>query len=168
MNVFHGSGSVLHPPWVLCAITLVYLTGCATTPSAREPEASDDNTVDIGYGSVGKDHVVGSVTTLRDEDLQTERYRTLADMLAQVPGVRVVDQPDGGMSVRIRGTSSLLGGQEPLFVMDGMMIHSADGGLLSISPTNIKSITVLKDAGATAIYGSRGANGVILIRTKGG
>ena len=69
------------------------------------------------------------------------------------------------MSVRIRGSTSFTGGEEPLFVLDGMVLQSADG-LRGLSPANVESITVLKDAGATAIYGSRGANGVILIKTK--
>jgi TonB-dependent SusC/RagA subfamily outer membrane receptor len=70
------------------------------------------------------------------------------------------------MSVRIRGSNtSILGGEEPLFVLDGMVYESADG-LNSLDPNAIESISVLKDAGATAIYGSRGANGVIVIRTK--
>ena len=89
-------------------------------------------------------------------------------MLSRVPGVRVIDRPGGGISVRIRGTNSCLGGEEPLFVLDGMVIQSAGAGLSGINPNSIESITVLKNAGETAIYGSRGANGVILIKTKRG
>jgi TonB-dependent SusC/RagA subfamily outer membrane receptor len=95
---------------------------------------------------------------------------TLAAMLARLPGVRVVNSTKlhGGIQVRIRGSSSFQGSEEPLFVLDGMPIPSGDGQIFSIDPNIIETITVLKDAGATAIYGSRGANGVILIKTKSG
>jgi len=75
---------------------------------------------------------------------------------------------EGGMTVRIRGATSFLGSEEPLFVIDGMVVQSADGALDGINPNTIESITVLKNADETAIYGSRGANGVILIKTKSG
>ena len=166
MKAFFGSGPVPCSPWLLGATALFLLTACATAPSAGGGEPSDAKNVDIGYGKVDQDHVVGSVSKPQGEDVQAGRFRTLAEMLARTPGVRVLEGPGGGMSVRIRGTnSSILGGEEPLFVLDGMIIQSADG-LSSIDPNAIESITVLKDAGAAAIYGSRGANGVILIRTK--
>jgi TonB-dependent SusC/RagA subfamily outer membrane receptor len=70
--------------------------------------------------------------------------------------------------MRIRGPNSLNAGQEPLFVVDGRVVPFAGGDLGSMNPSTVESITVLKDAGSTAIYGSRGANGVILIKTKMG
>ena len=166
MIAFFGSGPVPRPPWLPAAIVLFLLTACATAPSAGGGNPSDAEAVDIGYGKVDPEHVTGSVSTLKGEDAQMGQFRTLAEMLMRTPGVRVLDRPGGGISVRIRGTNtSVLGGEEPLFVLDGMVIESADG-LASIDPNAIGSITVLKDAGATAIYGSRGANGVILIKTK--
>ena len=89
-------------------------------------------------------------------------------MLSRVPGVRVIERPGGALSVRIRGTGSFQGGQEPLYVIDGMVMAIGDTGLGGINPNTIKSITVLKDPGETAIYGSRGANGVVIIKTKQG
>ena len=166
MNVFFGPGPVARPPWLLGAAALFFLTACASAPSAGGGDPSDAEGVDIGYGKVNPEDVTGSVSTLKGEDAQMGQFRTLAEMLMRTPGVRVLDRPGGGISVRIRGTNtSVLGGEEPLFVLDGMVIESADG-LASIDPNAIGSITVLKDAGATAIYGSRGANGVILIKTK--
>ena len=149
------------------ALALLFLTACATTPRlAKEERPSDAETVDIGYGTVNKDHLVGSVATVQAEELQEVRSRTLADMLVRVPGVQVVGRPGGGISVRIRGgSSSFLGGEEPLYVIDGFVFQ---GGLSGINPTDIESITVLKNAGETAIYGMRGANGVILIKTRTG
>lgn len=84
------------------------------------------------------------------------------------PGVQVFQVP-GGIAVRIRGTTSVTGSNEPLYVIDEMIIEPGPGGaLVGINPADIERIEVLKDAGSTAIYGSRGANGVILIRTKRG
>ena len=127
--------------------------------------------MDIGYGEVEKGHLTGSAATISAEDLKGSQPRTLADMLARIPGLRVMQDSKlhGGILVRIRGSSnSMVGGEEPLFVLDGMPIPTGSGEIFGINPNAIESITVLKDAGTTAIYGSRGANGVILIKTKGG
>jgi TonB-dependent SusC/RagA subfamily outer membrane receptor len=83
-------------------------------------------------------------------------------MLRRVPGVQVDEHSGGRISVVIRGRNTFQGGREPLYVLDGMVIQGIDG----LNPMNIESITVLKNADATAVYGSRGANGVILIRSK--
>jgi TonB-dependent starch-binding outer membrane protein SusC len=81
----------------------------------------------------------------------------------------VVTRIPGGISVRIRGGSTITGSNEPLYVIDGMPIDPGPGGaLVGINPADIEKIEVLKDIGSTAMYGSRGANGVILIRTKRG
>jgi len=166
MKLFVGSGPVPHASWLLGATALFLLAACATASSSGGGEPSDPEGIDIGYGEVEKDHVVGSVSTTRDDETPTERFRTLAEMLRRLPGVRVVERPGGSLSVRVRGSnSSILGGEEPLFVVDGMVMQSADG-LQSLDPNAIASVSVLKDAGSTAIYGSRGANGVIVIKTK--
>lgn len=164
MKAVCGSGPGPHHPWLFGALAVLFLTACATTRLAEEERPSDAEAVDIGYGTVDEDHLVGSVATVQREDVQGVRLRTLADMLVGIPGVLVVER-GGDISVRIRGTGSFLGGEDPLYVIDGMVVQ---GGLGGISPHTIESITVLKNAGETAIYGSRGANGVILIRTRGG
>ena len=82
------------------------------------------------------------------------------------PGVEVFRAPSGGISIRIRGASTFLGSSEPLYIIDGAKVQSGPGGLLFLDPGDIKKIEVLKDIGSTAIYGSEGANGVILITTK--
>jgi TonB-dependent SusC/RagA subfamily outer membrane receptor len=165
MKAFYGSGPVSFFLRLFCLLALFHLTACATTRLAEEEEPPSNDAVDVGYGSTDKDHVVGSVSVVKREDTDVVNARTFADMLAKVPGVHVVQLPGGELRVRIRGTSSLVGGAEPLYVLDGMMLQSGDG-LTGLNPHSIESITVLKDAGATAIYGSRGANGVILIKTK--
>ena len=165
MKTFPGFGSVHPRLWPFAALSLFFLSACALTPGSGEENTPNTNTVDIGYGTVDKDHQVGSVTTIEGKDVMADRSRTLGDMLARVPGVRVSYTGNGDLRVRIRASNSILGGEDPLFVVDGMVFN---GGVGSINPNTIESISVLKNAGETAIYGSRGANGVILIRTKTG
>ena len=93
--------------------------------------------------------------------------RKLEELFAgQFPGVEVYKVPSGGISIRIRGSSTFMGSTEPLFIIDGAKVQSGPNGLLFLDPTEIKSIEVLKDIGSTAIYGSEGANGVVIITTK--
>jgi len=88
-------------------------------------------------------------------------------MAAKFPGVWISRGSDGGLRIRIRGTTSIAGNQEPLYVIDGVAVQSGIGGnLTGIVPADIATIEVLKDAIATTMYGLRGANGVILIKTK--
>jgi len=165
MKAFPGFGPVSRPIWLFGALPLLLLTACATAQLAEEEKPSDAETVDIGYGRVDKDRVAGSVTTVQGDEEEEERFRTLAEMLQGQIGVQVIEGP-GGIMVQIRGTNSVLGGQQPLWVIDGMVIQSGGAGLSHINSTSIESVTILKDAGSTAIYGSRGANGVILIKMK--
>ena len=165
MKAFSGFGPAPFHPWFFGALALLLLPACATNRIAQDGKSSDSETVDIGYGTVDEDHQVGSVTTVQGNTLQTERPKTLAEMLTVVPGVQVVEGMGGVLRVKIRDTNSFLGGEDPLVVIDGMVYQ---GGLNGINPNTIQSITVLKNAGETAIYGSRGANGVILIKTKRG
>jgi TonB-dependent SusC/RagA subfamily outer membrane receptor len=94
----------------------------------------------------------------------------MADLLeGRFPGVEVTRLSSGGISVRIRGQRTFQGSSEPLYVIDGIPLSAAPGGvLMDLDPRDIKSIDVLKDAAATSVYGSRGANGVVLITTKRG
>lgn len=91
----------------------------------------------------------------------------LEDMFAgKFPGVEVLHVPTGGIRLRIRGMSTILGDTEPLYIVDGTRVQSGTGGLLFIDPGDIQKIEVLKDIGSTSLYGSEGANGVVLITTK--
>jgi TonB-dependent SusC/RagA subfamily outer membrane receptor len=118
----------------------------------------DDETVDIGYGSVRKKSMTGSVSKIDGTNPKYASYRSIYDMLrGEVPGVQVT-----GTSIRIQGASSLMLSTEPLFVVDGMVVNS----IADIQPYTVKSIEILKGSSA-AIYGSRGANGVILIKLVG-
>ncbi|MDQ3847232.1 MAG: SusC/RagA family TonB-linked outer membrane protein, partial [Bacteroidota bacterium] len=130
---------------------------------------SMDQVVVVGYGTQRKRDVTGSVAKVRSEDLNAFPVNNpVQGMQGRVAGVQVMQNsgaPGGNISVRIRGGNSLQGSNEPLYVVDGFAIS---GPPSSINPNDIESMDILKDASATAIYGSRGANGVILITTKAG
>ncbi len=148
-----------------------------------------DEVVVIGYGTVLKKDVTGALTSVKVKDNVANQSGTIDQLLqGRAAGVQVTQNagaPGSGISVKIRGTNSLRGNNEPLYVIDGVIISSAgedviaaggvgnsgqetQNGLNGINPRDIESIQVLKDASATAIYGSRGANGVVLITTKKG
>ena len=108
--------------------------------------------------------------TLTSKDIHPAPGEPIEKVLqGRISGVDVTSSPDGGIAVRIRGGSSIAGNNEPLYVVDGQAITPGPGGSLSgISPYDIESIRVLKDPASLTMYGSRGANGVILIKTKKG
>ncbi|MEJ7813065.1 MAG: TonB-dependent receptor plug domain-containing protein [Gemmatimonadaceae bacterium] len=107
-------------------------------------------------------------STVTSDDIDRAPGDPIEKLLAgRVAGVTVTRTADGGIAVRIRGASSVLGSSEPLFVLDGIPIEAGPGGSLTgINPYDIASIQVLKDATSTTMYGVRGANGVIVIKTK--
>lgn len=142
------------------------------------PEATGlEEIVVIGYGTTKKEDATGSVAPLSSKEFNQGAINTPANLIAgKVAGVSVISDggaPGQGSQIRIRGGSSLSAINDPLFVIDGVPIDSEGvsglgGGLSTISPGDIETFTVLKDASATAIYGSRASNGVILITTKKG
>ena len=106
--------------------------------------------------------------TVTAEDIERAPGKPIEELLmSRFPGVQVTRAPDGGIAVRIRGTTSIYGSNEPLYVIDGVPIRPRPGGaLFGINPYDIASIKVLKDAASTTMYGVRGANGVIVVTTK--
>lgn len=112
----------------------------------------------------------GSVSVVDGDDVQGRPALHFEDLLeGQVAGVQVIRHPGGGVSFRIRGLGSINGDNEPLYVVDGMLVHVAPGrGLDWLSPGDIKRIEILKDASTTSMYGVRGANGVVVITTRRG
>ena len=136
-----------------------------------------DEVVVIGYGTVKKDDMTGSVAAIKAEDLNRGAVVNTQDMIkGKVPGV-LVTPGDGGPGsssrIRVRGSASLNASNDPLIVIDGVPIAQGAGGAMSnpldlLNPNDIESFSVLKDASASAIYGSRASNGVILITTKKG
>lgn len=114
--------------------------------------------VDIGYQTANKDKLTGSVGSVNKNRIDKTTYNTIYEMIeGEVAGVTV-----SGTSIRIRGTSSIRGSNEPLFIVDGSPVSFID----HISPRDVESIDILKGS-AAAIYGTRGANGVIIIKLKG-
>jgi len=141
-----------------------------------EDEQALDEVVVIGYGTQKKEDVTGSVATINESAVKDLPVSSVDQkMIGQVAGVQIQQvsgAPGAGTSIKIRGSGSLGAGNEPLYVVDGMPysagMNQTLNPLMFIDPNNIESITILKDASSTAIYGSRGANGVIMITTKKG
>lgn len=127
-----------------------------------------DEVVVVGYGTARKSDLTGSVVSISGEKLDEQARASVAETLTgRLPGVQVLStegSPDAEINIRIRGNGSLTQDSSPLIIVDGFPVAS----MADISPTDISSISVLKDASSTAIYGSRGANGVIIITTKDG
>ena len=146
-----------------------------------EPETEFlDDVIVVGYGTVRREAKTGSIATLEAENLAEAPVNSVDKMLAgKMAGVMVTSQtgqPGANSNIRIRGISSVNAGNEPLWVVDGIPVMSGDQGYFTntsnamavVNPNDIESITVLKDAAAASIYGSRAANGVILVTTKSG
>jgi TonB-dependent SusC/RagA subfamily outer membrane receptor len=134
------------------ALAVALLSACASGP--REPKPA---------GSTAP-----SAATIRGDQIQASPGESIEKTLAaRSPGVSLGRAPDGSLSVRIRGQTSLTGNNEPLYILDGSpFVPGAGGALTGINPYDIESIKVLKDPADLSMYGSRGASGVILIKTK--
>lgn len=144
-------------------------SGNVVNVSLREDSEALDEVVVIGYGTVKKSDLTGAVGSVQMKDVSQVGI-TSADraLQGQIAGVQVnarTGQPGESMMIRVRGSNSLAGGNEPLYVIDGMPVEKMNS---DINPEDILSMEVLKDASSTAIYGSRGANGVVMITTKRG
>ncbi|MGY0391622.1 SusC/RagA family TonB-linked outer membrane protein [Bizionia sp. KMM 8389] len=142
-----------------------------------EDAAQLEEIVLIGYGSVKKSDATGSVSLVTDKDFNKGNIVSTDQLLSgKVGGVRITSsggQPDAALNIRIRGGSSLSGNNDPLIVVDGVPLSNVNPAGVSnplslINPNDVESFSVLKDASATAIYGSRASNGVIIITTKKG
>jgi TonB-dependent starch-binding outer membrane protein SusC len=128
-----------------------------------------DEVVVIGYGEIERKDLASSVSTLQSKQLKDIPINSAAQALSgRLAGVQVITaegSPDADVQIRVRGGMSLTGSNSPLYVVDGIQVENA---LNVLSPQDIDNISVLKDASATAIYGARGANGVVIITTKSG
>ncbi|WP_312769215.1 SusC/RagA family TonB-linked outer membrane protein [Epilithonimonas sp.] len=169
MNLFHLSKT--NRAALFFAMTLLP-SGLVYSQSKRDTvtkEKQIEEVVVIGYGTQKKEAVTGSVSSLSGNALKEVPSANITDaMQGRVAGVdigRTSTKPGAVQQIRIRGERSLTGSNDPLIVLDGIPFI---GSLADISPSDIKTLDILKDASATAIYGSRGANGVILISTNRG
>ena len=153
----------------------------------RDDNEQLDEVVVVGYGSLRRSDLTGSVTSVKIDDDDAGRASSLDQLLkGKAAGVSVISNsagPDSGVSIRVRGTTSLNGTNEPLYVVDGVIMSNPSSvsmfsqglgnkneedvnAMMGINPQDIASMEILKDASATAIYGAAGANGVVLITTK--
>ncbi len=162
-------GSILKISFIGYEACEVKVTSENLTVKLKEETNSLDEVVVIGYGLVKKSDLTGSVGKVKSEDIQKMPVSSVEQALqGKVSGMQITTNsgaPGGGATVRIRGGNSISSGNEPLYVIDGIIDA---GNLNSLNPADIASIEVLKDASSTAIYGSRGANGVVIITTKRG
>lgn len=144
--------------------------------SLVEDSQNLNTVVVVGYGTQQRKDVTGSISSINAQRIKDQPVVSLDNaMAAQMAGVQVTQAtgaPGGGSTVRIRGAGSLSAGNEPLYVVDGFPVtndyNQRNNPLNTINPADIDNIQVLKDASATAIYGSRGSNGVVIITTKSG
>lgn len=134
----------------------------------KEDSQNLDEVVVVGYGTVRKADLAGSVSVLDNKAFKDQPIKQVSDALqGRVSGVQVQSSgvPGGTVKIRVRGSGSINRSNDPLYVIDGIVRES---GLTGLNPDDIQSMQILKDASSTAIYGSRGANGVVLITTKTG
>lgn len=146
--------SLLPSVAVACSLLAGIVSGCASGKTGFQDPATQPP------GDRG--------TTVTADDINRAPVEPVEKSLAaKVPGLIIQRNADGTLSIRIRGATSIMGGNEPLYIVDGTpVLPGPNGGLPGLNPSDIASIEVLKDAGSTAFYGLRGANGVIVIKTK--
>ena len=153
-------------------LALALGVGCAGPATRQLEQPTPDEQVSVGYGTQQKSKLTAAITSISPTEAETRVARVEDLLRARVPGLEVLPLRDGSFTLRIRGHHGLTGsiaGDEPLLVIDDIPALGSAGALLaSLAPQDIARIDVLKDAGATAVYGSRGANGVIIITTKRG
>jgi TonB-dependent SusC/RagA subfamily outer membrane receptor len=161
----------------------IIVNGSSVTVRLKELNNQLNDVVVVGYGTQTRRSLTGSVSTIAVDEVRNKPTATFAEQLqGKAAGLQVSAStgiPGDGMFIRVRGTTSINASNDPLYVIDGVYINSgslqrittqgqANNPLADINPDDIESISVLKDADATAIYGARAANGVILITTKRG
>ena len=159
----------LHFSYVGYADVILPVQGPVLNVTMLEDVTTLDDVVVIGYGNTTRKEVTGSVASVKSDDFLQGSNSSPYDLInGKIAGLSIVrydgGDPNGGISIQLRGNTTMSAGAEPLVVIDNVV----GGSLDSINPEEIESIDVLKDGSAAAIYGTRGTNGVILITTKKG
>jgi TonB-linked SusC/RagA family outer membrane protein len=163
-----SAGSTLRVSYIGFAAREVRITAADTynITLAEDAEALEEVVV-VGYGSIRKSDVTGSVASVNSEEMMKRNPLTLGQGLqgaaAGVSVTRNSGDPAGEVTIRVRGVATVNGSSDPLYVVDGVQVGTS---VAFLNPADVQSIEILKDASATAIYGSRGANGVIMITTR--
>jgi TonB-dependent starch-binding outer membrane protein SusC len=156
---------------LMCLFTLG-TAGCSRhratpAPSHAGSGGGTGETVSVGYGTQDVHDATTAIGSLARDDVRTQDFARVEEMLAgRVAGLQVIRRANGGYALRIRGAASLRNNREPLVVIDGIPVSARLNPLAGLAPQDIERIDVLKDASATAIYGVRGGNGVIVITTR--
>jgi len=156
---------------ICCGFAVALVTGCGPAGTRRSEVPIPDDQISIGYGTQNKRDATTAVTSLSPTEADARVTRIEYLLQARVPGLEVMPLGDGTYTLRIRGRHSMLGrsvDDEPLLVIDDIPVPQGSLGsaLAGMAPRDVGRIDVLKDAAAASIYGSRGANGVIIITTK--
>jgi len=163
-----SSATTLHVSYIGLRETEVPITGNVVNITMEEDVSSLDEVVVIGYGTMKKRDLTGSVSSVNAEIISAVPVASAVEAITgKMAGVQVMTtegSPDAEMRIRVRGGGSITQSNDPLFIVDGFPVST----ISDIPPTDIESIDVLKDASSTAIYGSRGANGVVIVTTKSG
>jgi TonB-dependent starch-binding outer membrane protein SusC len=153
---------------LLVAVAVLFAIACSGNQAPRSPMQEE---VAVGYGTQQRSQIAGAVSTVTKEEIDRTRLTRLEDLIrSRIPGVQVFHRRNGELGIRVRGPSTLNGNNDALIVLDGLPLAEATAGLAlaSLNPHDVQRIDVLKDAGSTAIYGSRGTNGVVIIQTRRG
>ena len=169
VSITPKSGTQIVVSYIGMKTQTVDVRGKSTVSVTLEDDATGlEEVVVIGYGSVRKKDLTGSVATVNSEALQAVPVANASEALTgKMPGVQITTtegSPDAEVKIRVRGGGSITQSNDPLYIVDGFPVD----GISDIPASDVEDITVLKDASSTAIYGSRGANGVILVTTKSG
>ncbi len=156
---------------ICCGFAVALVTGCGPTGSRRVEVPTPDDQISVGYGTQSKRDATAAITSVSPTEADARVTRIEYLLQARVPGLEVLPLADGTFTLRIRGRHSLMGqtrADEPLLVIDDVPVPQGSLGsaLAGMAPRDVGRIDVLKDAAATSVYGSRGANGVIIITTK--
>ncbi|WP_164735221.1 TonB-dependent receptor [Pseudoflavitalea rhizosphaerae] len=164
--------AVLQISFVGYSTQMYPVKGNSTITITLQKENRLEEMVVVSYGLQKRREIVGAVAEIKASELKDQPVGTFAERLqGKLPGVQLAQtngRPGQGMDFRIRGAASISAGNNPLIVIDGLPINGNTDGINNINPDEVESFSVLKDAAATALYGSRAANGVILITTKKG
>lgn len=163
-----ASATTLHISYIGMKEAEVDITGNVVNITMEEDVSSLDEVVVVGYGTQRRRDLTGSVSSVNAETLTAVPVASAVEAITgKMAGVQVLTtegSPDAEMRIRVRGGGSITQSNDPLFLVDGFPVST----ITDIPPTDIESIDVLKDASSTAIYGSRGANGVVIVTTKSG
>ncbi len=162
---------VLHRGLAGAVLVLAALLPACASGHRHASAAQPADSLQVGYGQQARKDVTGAVTSIETASQRDNSALQLEQLIqGRVAGVEIVRLDGARISLRIRGTNSVNSGTEPLYVIDGMKVRaeSFTDAMAGINPGDVARIEILKDAGATAIYGSEGANGVVLVTTRRG